>query len=76
MDPSSLYELIERFHRTNQLPAFLVGIAVCLVVSLFVLRRLRVRIGGFTGLSEKIDRLERRIEGLSSENDLLQDELQ
>jgi hypothetical protein len=31
MDFSGLYELLERFHRTNQLPAFLIGFVAALV---------------------------------------------
>ena len=75
MDLSSLYELIERFHRSNQLPVFLTGIVVAILLTFFVLRVLRLRIGGPSGLTNEIDRLERRNAELVTENDRLRNNL-
>jgi cellulose biosynthesis protein BcsQ len=73
MDFPGLYELMERFHRSNQLPAFLIGVVVTVLVGLFVVRLLRFKFGPSSSL-EKIDRLERRIESLTSEKEHLLDE--
>jgi cellulose biosynthesis protein BcsQ len=75
MDLSSLYELIERFHRTNQLPVFLLGIVVTLLFGFFAMRLMRLRIVSVTGSKSAVNRLERRIEALSSDKDHLNDKL-
>jgi cellulose biosynthesis protein BcsQ len=72
MDFSGLYELLERFHRTNQLPAFLFGMLAAPLVGFSVLRLMRFRIVG----SGEIGRLEKKNASLAVENDRLRKELQ
>ncbi len=74
MDFSSLYELVERFHRTNQLPAFLVGILISIPLGFLALRLMRFRIGPPI-LVERIERLEREIDAARLEKDRLRSEL-
>ena len=75
MDFSGLYELIERFHRTNQLPAFLIGVLVSVFVGILGLRFLRLRIVG-SGVNSVLGRMERQNAKLVSEKDLLRNQLQ
>ncbi len=72
---SSLYELLERFNRTNQLPAFLVGVVTTVIVGVSVSRVLRLRIGPAARLYEKIDSLHEEIKTLNLEKDRIQSAL-
>jgi cellulose biosynthesis protein BcsQ len=75
LDFSSLYELVERFHRTNQLPAFLVGVLVSIPLGILALRLMRAKMGASSVFMEKIERLENQIDGLRSEKEQLRNEL-
>ena len=75
MDLSGLYELLERFHRTNQLPAFLMGFVGALVVAYGVLRFFRLRILSVRGRDSETKALEVRVTELTSENKQLQRDL-
>jgi cellulose biosynthesis protein BcsQ len=73
MDYPGIYELLVRFHRSNQLPVFLIGalagVAVTVLIGSLVVRALRFKIGGTTGLHGKIDQLEAKIDALNSEKE-------
>jgi cellulose biosynthesis protein BcsQ len=69
---SGLYELLERFNRTNQLPAFLVGVVTTILVGLLASRVLRLRIGPAARLYDTIDRLHEEIKTLGMEKDRIQ----
>jgi cellulose biosynthesis protein BcsQ len=72
---STLYELLERFNRTNQLPAFLVGVVTTIIVGVFASRVLRLRIGPAARLYDTIDRLHEEIKALNIEKDRVQSAL-
>jgi cellulose biosynthesis protein BcsQ len=79
MDYPGLYELLERFHRSNQLPAFLIGalagVAVTVLIGSLVVRVLRFKIGGTTGLHARVDRLQEKLDTLKAERDRIQSNL-
>ena len=75
MDFSSLYELLERFHRTNQLPVFLLGIVVALPLGFFIMRLLRLKLVGANDSKSIVSHLKRSIDSLTSDNSHLNDKL-
>ena len=75
MDPSRLYELIERFHRSNQLPAFVMGVLATLAIGFFLWRRLPLRILSDAARDAELRRLEKQVDGLTAENDRYRSEL-
>ena len=75
MNLSGLYELLERFHRSNQLPAFLIGFLAALGGAYFVLRFFHLRILSVRGRDGEQRALEKRVDDLSGENKQLQKDL-
>ncbi len=67
MELSRLYELIERFHRTNQLPAFLIGIVAAVAVGFAILKIFRLRILTVAARDGEIRRLEKQVAELEAE---------
>ena len=67
MELSRLYELIERFHRTNQLPAFLIGIVTAVAVGFAILKFFRLRILTVAARDGEIRRLEKQVAELEAE---------
>src|ERR1035438_4536391 len=67
MDLRGLYELLERFHRSNQLPAFLIGIVATVVVAYFILRMFRLRLLSDSGRDREIVALEKQVAELGAE---------
>ena len=75
MELTGLYELLERFHRSNQLPAFLIGFISALALAFFVLRWFRRRLLNVRGGSGELKALEKRVNELNCENKQLQKDL-
>jgi cellulose biosynthesis protein BcsQ len=75
MDLSGWYELLERFHRTNQLPAFVLGFVAALVLAYLILRYLPLRSLGVRARDGEIRALEKRIDDLTGENKQLERDL-
>ena len=75
MDLSGLYELLERFHQSNQLPAFLIGFVAALLGAYFVLRLLRLRITSIAARDREISVLEKHVDKLTAENEQLRNDL-
>jgi cellulose biosynthesis protein BcsQ len=68
MNVSGLYDLLERFHRSNQLPAFLIGIVAALIGAYFTLKMLRLRILSIPTRDAEIRSLEKNVNALTAEN--------
>ncbi len=75
MDLHGLYELIERFHRSNQLPAFLIGAVAALVGAFLVLKYSRLRILSDAGRDAEIKGLLKDINRLTAEKQQHRNEL-
>ena len=75
MDLSRLYELIERFHRSNQLPAFLIGAVAALVGGFLVLKYSRLRILSDAGRDAEIKGLLKDVNRLTAEKEQWRNEL-
>ena len=67
MDLSGLYELLERFHRSNQLPAFLIGAVAALAGAYAVLRWCRLRIFSDAARDGEINSLLKQVNTLTAE---------
>jgi chromosome partitioning protein len=68
MDFTGLYELIERFHRSNQLPAFLFGVLAALGITFLILWKFRLRIQSGGSGDREVRSLEKQVSDLSAEN--------
>jgi hypothetical protein len=68
MDFAGLYELIERFHRSNQLPAFVFGVLSALAITFLFLWKFRLRIRSSGSPEGEIRALEKQVADLSVEN--------
>ncbi len=68
MNFSGLYELIERFHRSNQLPAFVFGVLSALAITFLFLWKFRLRIRSSGSPEGEIRALEKQVADLSAEN--------
>ena len=75
MDLRGLYELLERFQRSNQLPAFLIGVVVALVIAYFILRMFRLRVFNDAGRDREIRGLEKQVYELEAETKGLRKDL-
>ncbi len=68
MNFTGLYELIERFHRSNQLPAFVFGALSALAITFLFLWKFRLRIRSSGSPEGEIRALEKQVADLSAEN--------
>jgi cellulose biosynthesis protein BcsQ len=75
MDLSGLYELIERFHRSNQLPAFLIGAVAALAGAYFLLKYSRLRILSDAARDGEIKGLLKDVNSLTAEKNQWRNEL-
>jgi cellulose biosynthesis protein BcsQ len=68
MDFTRLYELIERFHRSNQLPAFVFGFLAALAITFLFLWKFRLRNSSSGAGDREIRALEKQVAELTAEN--------
>jgi cellulose biosynthesis protein BcsQ len=79
MDDPGLYALLQQFHRSNQLPVFVLGavagVGIAVLIGSFVVRAFRFKIGGTTSLRNRVDRLQEKADALKSEKERLRNDL-